>query len=101
MKVKVISFVSPIQSAKVGKKNVKKAITNTADALLKKNCSGKLTIKMKKGWTVTEIHQFGATGKSIKLKNNKKVNTSKGRIFITVKNKKANQIELLSLAAGY
>ena len=37
----------------------------------------------------------------MKLKNNKKVNTSKGRIFITVKNKKANQIELLSLAAGY
>ena len=101
MKVKVISFVSPMQSAKIGKTNVKKAITNTADALLKKNCSGKLTIKMKKGWTITEIYQFGATGKSIKLKNNKKVNTSKGRIFITVKNKKANQIELLSLAAGY
>ena len=101
MKVKVISFVSPMQSAKIGKTNVKKAITNTADALLKKNCSGKLTIKMKKGWTITEIYQFGATGKSMKLKNNKKVNTSKGRIFITVKNKKANQIELLSLAAGY
>lgn len=101
MKVKVISFVSPMQSAKIGKTNVKKAITNTADALLKKNCSGKLTIKMKKGWTITEIYQFGATGKSIKLKNNKKVNTSKGRIFITAKNKKANQIELLSLAAGY
>lgn len=101
MKVKVISFVSPMQSAKIGKTNVKKAITNTADALLKKNCSGKLTIKMKKGWTITEIYQFGATGKSMKLKNNKKVNTSKGRIFITVKNKKANQIELLSLTAGY
>lgn len=78
MKVKVISFVSPMQSAKIGKTNVKKAITNTADALLKKNCSGKLTIKMKKGWTITEIYQFGATGKSIKLKNNKKVNTSNG-----------------------
>ena len=44
---------------------------------LKRIVPAKLTIKMKKGWTVTEIHQFGATGKSIKLKNNKKVNTSK------------------------
>ena len=99
MKVKVLPYTCPMQSAKIGKTNVKKAITNTADAFLKKNCSGKLSIKMKKGWTITEINQFGATGKSIKLKNNKKVNTSKGRIFITVKNKNANQIENLCLSA--
>lgn len=55
---------------------------------------------MKKGWTITEISQF-VNGKSVKLKNNKKVSTKKGRIFITVKNKKTNQIEALNLAAGY
>ena len=100
MKVKVLPYTCPMQSAKIGKINVKKAITNTADALLKKNCSGKLSIKMKKGWTITEIYQF-VNGKPVKIKNNKKVNTQKGRIFITVKNKKANQIEGLSLAVGY
>lgn len=100
MKVNVIPYTCPMQSAKIGKTNVKKAITNTADAFLKKNCSGKLSIKMKKGWTITEISQF-VNGKSVKLKNNKKVSTKKGRIFITVKNKKTNQIEALSLAAGY
>ena len=97
MKVNVIPYTCPMQSAKIGKTNVKKAITNTADAFLKKNCSGKLSIKMKKGWTITEISQF-VNGKSVKLK---KVSTKKGRIFITVKNKKTNQIEALSLAAGY
>ena len=100
MKVNVIPYTCPMQSAKIGKTNVKKAITNTADAFLKKNCSGKLSIKMKKGWTITEISQF-VNGKSVKLKNNKKVSTKKGRIFITAKNKKTNQIEALSLAAGY
>ena len=60
----------------------------------------RLSIKMKKGWTITEISQF-VNGKSVKLKNNKKVSTKKGRIFITVKNKKTNQIEALNLAAGY
>ena len=100
MKVNVIPYTCPMQSAKIGKTNVKKAITNTADAFLKKNCSGKLSIKMKKGWTITEISQF-VNGKSVKLKNNKKVSTKKGRIFITVKNKKTNQIEALNLAAGY
>ena len=45
MKVKVISFVSPMQSAKIGKTNVKKAITNTADALLKKTRRNVLAYK--------------------------------------------------------
>ena len=36
MKVNVIPYTCPMQSAKIGKTNVKKAITNTADAFLKK-----------------------------------------------------------------
>lgn len=98
MKVKVVPYVCPMKSAKIGKTNVKKSITNSNAALLKKNCSGKLSIKMKKGWTITKMYQV-VNGKSVKLKNNKKVNTKKGRIYITVKNKNANQIENLSLSA--
>ena len=37
MKVNVIPYTCPMQSAKIGKTNVKKAITNTADAFLKNN----------------------------------------------------------------
>ena len=97
MKVKVISFASPIQSAKVGKKNVKKYISNVPYGLLKKDCSGKLSIKMKKGWKIQKIEQT-VNGKTKKIKNNKKINTAKGAILITVKNAKLNQIEELKLA---
>lgn len=97
MKVKVVSFASPIQSAKVGKKNVKKYISNVPYGLLKKDCSGKLSIKMKKGWKIQKIEQT-VNGKTKKIKNNKKINTAKGAILITVKNAKLNQIEELKLA---
>ena len=36
--------------------------------------------------------------KTKKIKNNKKINTAKGAILITVKNAKLNQIEELKLA---
>lgn len=97
MKVKVVSFSSPIQSAKVGKKDVKKYISNVPMGQLKKNCSGKLSIKMKKGWKIVKITQT-VNGKAKKIKNNKTVNTAKGAILITVKNAKLNQIEELKLS---
>lgn len=97
MKVKVVSFSSPIQSAKVGKKDVKKYISNVPMGQLKKNCSGKLSIKMKKGWKIVKITQT-VNGKTKKIKNNKTVNTAKGAILITVKNAKLNQIEELKLS---
>lgn len=97
MKVKVVSFISPIQSAKVGKKNVKKYISNIPMGQLNKDCSGKLSIKMKKGWTIQKIVQ-DVNGKNKKIKNNAKVNTANGAIIITVKNAKLNQIENLRLA---
>lgn len=97
MKVKVVSFSSPIQSAKVGKKDVKKYISNVPMGQLKKNCSGKLSIKMKKGWKIVKITQT-VNGKAKKIKNNKTVNTAKGAILITVKNAKLNQIEQLKLS---
>ena len=99
MKVKVISFTSPIQTAKVGKKNVKKYISNVPMGLLNKNCSGKLSIKMKKGWKIVKITQT-INGKTKKIKNNKGVNTAKGAILITVKNAKLNQVEKLKLATS-
>ena len=97
MTVKVVSFSSPIQSAKVGKKDVKKYISNVPMGQLKKNCSGKLSIKMKKGWKIVKITQT-VNGKTKKIKNNKTVNTAKGAILITVKNTKLNQVEELKLS---
>ena len=79
------------------KKNVKKYISNVPYGLLKKDCSGKLSIKMKKGWKIQKIEQT-VNGKTKKIKNNKKINTAKGAILITVKNAKLNQIEELKLA---
>ena len=99
MKVKVVSFTSPIHTAKVGKKNVKKYISNVPMGLLNKNCSGKLSIKMKKGWKIVKITQT-INGKTKKIKNNKGVNTAKGAILITVKNAKLNQVEKLKLATS-
>lgn len=99
MKVKVISFTSPILTAKVGKRNVKKYISNVPMGLLNKNCSGKLSIKMKKGWKIVKITQT-INGKTKKIKNNKGVNTAKGAILITVKNAKLNQVEKLKLATS-
>ena len=40
----------------------------------------------------------GNGSKTKKIKNNKKINTAKGAILITVKNAKLNQIEELKLA---
>ena len=67
--------------------------------LLNKNCSGKLSIKMKKGWKIVKITQT-INGKTKKIKNNKGVNTAKGAILITVKNAKLNQVEKLKLATS-
>lgn len=96
MKVKVLKYSNPIASAKIGRTNVRGSISNVMAASLKKDCSGKFSIKAKKGWTITEMSQNTSKG-VVKIKNNKTVSTKKGMIFITVKNKKLNQIELLFL----
>ena len=48
-------------------------------------------------WKIQKIEQT-VNGKTKKIKNNKKINTAKGAILITVKNAKLNQIEELKLA---
>ncbi|MBQ9015095.1 MAG: hypothetical protein IJ109_03145 [Firmicutes bacterium] len=78
VKVKVVKFVNPAKTFKIGSKNYAKKYNGKPYYNIKKKVSGKVNVKAKKGWKVDSIYFYDESkGKSKKIKNGKKVTFDK------------------------
>ncbi|MBQ8986550.1 MAG: hypothetical protein IJ100_04810, partial [Lachnospiraceae bacterium] len=78
VKVKVIKFVNPVKTFKIGKKSYAKKYSGKPYYNFKKKVSGKVKIKAKKGWKIIGIYFYDhSKNKNKKIKNGKKVTFSK------------------------
>ncbi len=101
MKVTVYNYKNPFKSFKIGKKNYASKFKKRQTVEKVGPASGKLKIKLKKGWKIKSIlHQDMSSTvlRSTKVKNKQFIDlTSKAYITIILKNKKYGIEECFSL----
>lgn len=101
---KVVKYRNPFKTIKVGKKNFKNKYNKTYIYLQPKAISGKLNIKVKKGYKIQKITRNADFNQMIKkIKNGKKYNFNKlpESIIIKVKDKKNGIVNDMVLQVGY
>lgn len=98
----VTNYANPLKSIKIGKVNYTSKFSKRGHLYLpgKKNISGKLVIKPKKDWKITDLFTYSTiTGKIKKIKNNKNVSLKKNQaLHIGLKNRKTGKTTSISFS---